>query len=99
MTRGDLTARNSLEHRAFVDDLLRRHGVDPSRTIENYHRDDPDRPPPYQFETGESLMDVAFRHPIKFIAIALSAPPASMMEHALEPDILRLTLVQGFRHG
>ena len=55
MTRGDLAASIPGTHRAFVHDLLARHGVDADRKIENYTRDDPDRPPPYQFETGEQL--------------------------------------------
>jgi hypothetical protein len=57
--------------------LLARHGVDADRALPDYTRDDPSRPPPYQFETGEAPMDVAFRHPIRLIANALGVPPAS----------------------
>ena len=35
MTRGDLAASIPETHRSFVDDLLRRHGVDPTRRLEN----------------------------------------------------------------
>lgn len=99
MTRGDLAASIPETHRAFVDDLLRRHGVDPSRRLENYTRDDPDRPPPYQFETGELLMDVAFRHPIKLIANALGVPPASMLERARAHGIPCAALVGAREHA
>jgi hypothetical protein len=74
MTRGNLAASIPPMHRSFVDDLLRRHGVDPSRRLENYSKDDPDCPPPYQFGTGEQLMDVVFRHGIKLIANAPGVP-------------------------
>jgi NAD(P)H-dependent flavin oxidoreductase YrpB (nitropropane dioxygenase family) len=37
---------------------------------------------PYQFDTGEKAMDVAFRHPIRLIANALGVPPASMLERS-----------------
>ncbi len=99
MTRGDLAASIPEGHRAFVDDLLRRHGVDPTRRLENYVRDDPGRPPPYQFETGEALMDVAFRHPIKLIANALGVPPASMLERAHAHGIPCAALVGAREHA
>jgi NAD(P)H-dependent flavin oxidoreductase YrpB (nitropropane dioxygenase family) len=79
-TLGDLAGRIPERHRAFVHDLLRRHDVDP--THGEHAREDPSRPVPYQFETGERLMDVAFRHPIRLIANALGVPPAGMLERA-----------------
>jgi NAD(P)H-dependent flavin oxidoreductase YrpB (nitropropane dioxygenase family) len=99
MTSGDLAASIPATHRAFVEDLLRRHDVDPTRRLENYHREDPDRPPPYQYETGELLMDVAFRHPIKLIANALGIPPASMMERARDHGIPCAALVGAREHA
>jgi NAD(P)H-dependent flavin oxidoreductase YrpB (nitropropane dioxygenase family) len=99
MTRGDLAGSIPETHRSFVEGLLRRHGVDPTRRLENYTRDDPDRPPPYQFETGELLMDVAFRHPIKLIANALGVPPASMLERARAHGIPCAALVGAREHA
>ena len=99
MTRGDLAATIPEQHRAFVEKLLRDRGVDPTRRLENYTRDDPDRPPPYQFETGEALMDVAFRHPIKLIANALGIPPASMLERARAHGIPCAALVGAREHA
>jgi NAD(P)H-dependent flavin oxidoreductase YrpB (nitropropane dioxygenase family) len=99
MTRGDLAASIPEAHRLFVDDLLRRHGVDPTRRLENYVKDDPDRPPPYQYETGEALMDIAFRHPIKLIANAPGVPPASMLERARAHGIPCAALVGAREHA
>ena len=84
-TQGDLAAQIPAAHRTFVLDLLRRHDVDPTQGT--YAREDPDRPPPYQFETGEKLMELAFCHPIRLIANALGVPPASMLERARQNGI------------
>ncbi len=96
-TQGDLAAQVPAAHRAFVHDLLRRHGVDPTQGT--YEREDPNRPPPYQFETGEKLMDVAFRYPIRLIANALGVPPASMLERARRHGIPCAALVGAREHA
>jgi NAD(P)H-dependent flavin oxidoreductase YrpB (nitropropane dioxygenase family) len=99
MTRGDLAATIPATHRAFVKNLLARHGVDSERPLPDYVRDDPSRPPPYQFETGDALMDVAFRHPIRLIANALGVPPASMLERARAHGVLCAALVGAREHA
>jgi NAD(P)H-dependent flavin oxidoreductase YrpB (nitropropane dioxygenase family) len=99
MTRGDLASSIPETHKTFVKDLLARHGVDADRPLPDYHRDDPDRPPPYQFETGEALMDVAFRHPIRLIANALGVPPASMLERARAHGVPTAALVGAREHA
>ncbi len=96
-TLGDLAGRIPDQHRSFVHDLLRRHHVDPTRGTHN--REDLDRPPPYQFETGEKLMDVAFRHPIRLIANALGVPPASMLQRARAAGIPCAALVGAREHA
>jgi NAD(P)H-dependent flavin oxidoreductase YrpB (nitropropane dioxygenase family) len=96
-TLGDLAERIPDQHRAFVHDLLRRHDVDPTRGT--HSREDLGRPPPYQFETGEKLMDVAFRHPIRLIANALGVPPASMLERARTAGISCAALVGAREHA
>ena len=95
----DLLAQIPDRHRRFVADLLCRHGVDPSRPLKGRRRDDPDAPPPYQHETGEALMDVAFRHPIRLIANALGVPPASMLARAKEHGIPCAALVGAREHA
>ena len=96
-TQRDLVARIPAGHRAFVDDLLRRHDVDPTRG--SYERENPDRPPSFQYETGENLMEVAFRHPIRLIANALGVPPASMLERARRHGIPCAALVGAREHA
>jgi NAD(P)H-dependent flavin oxidoreductase YrpB (nitropropane dioxygenase family) len=61
------------EYREFVNALLAEHGIEPlTRT----------RPPRVSVtdDASESLMEVAFKHPIKLIANALGRPPQSMLE-------------------
>jgi NAD(P)H-dependent flavin oxidoreductase YrpB (nitropropane dioxygenase family) len=96
-TLGDLAAAVPEGHRTFVRDLLRRHDVDPTRG--SHDREDPSRPVPYQLETGERLMDVAFRHPIRLIANALGVPPASMLERARRFSIPCAALVGAREHA
>jgi NAD(P)H-dependent flavin oxidoreductase YrpB (nitropropane dioxygenase family) len=96
-TQGDLAARIPDGHRDFVHDLLRRHDVDPTRGAD--FREHPGRPPAFQFETAEKLMDVAFRHPIRLIANALGVPPASMLERARHHRIPCAALVGAREHA
>ncbi len=96
-TQADLAARIPDAHRAFVHDLLRRHDVDPTRGTDP--REAADRPPAYQFETAEKLMDVAFRHPIRLIANALGVPPASMLARARHHGIPCAALVGAREHA
>jgi NAD(P)H-dependent flavin oxidoreductase YrpB (nitropropane dioxygenase family) len=96
-TQRDLAALVPAAHRAFVHDLLRRHDIDPTRGT--HSREDPDRPPSYQSETNEKLMDVAFRHPIRLIANALGVPPASMLERARIAGIPCAALVGAREHA
>ena len=96
-TLGDLTDQIPAGHRAFVHDLLRRNNVDPTQGT--HPREDPNLPVPYQFDTGDKLMDVAFRHPIRLIANALGLPPASMLERARHHRIPCAALVGAREHA
>ncbi len=96
-TQADLAARVSPAHRGFVHDLLRLHDVDPISG--HYQREDPDRPVSYQLDTGEHMMDVAFRHPIRLIANALGVPPSSMLERARRHGIPCAALVGAREHA
>ncbi|HUL98637.1 MAG TPA: nitronate monooxygenase family protein, partial [Mycobacterium sp.] len=60
------------EHHAYVDALLADHGIAPV----------PTRLPRVAItdDAGESLLEVAFKHPIKLIANALGRPPQSMLD-------------------
>lgn len=96
-TQRDIAALVPQTHRNFVNDLLRRHDIDPTRGT--HERENPDRPPSYQLETTEHLMDVAFRHPIRLIANALGVPPASMLERARRHAIPCAALVGAREHA
>ena len=96
-TQRELVAQVPAQHRDFAHNLLRRHGVDPTKGM--HEREDPNRPPSYQFETGERLMDVAFRHPIRLIANALGVPPASMLARARQHGIPCAALVGAREHA
>lgn len=96
-TQADIAEQVSPAHRGFVHDLLRSHDVDPISGY--YQREDPNRPVSYQFDTGEHLMDVAFRHPIRLIANALGVPPSSMLERARRHGIPCAALVGAREHA
>jgi len=96
-TQRDIAAQVPQPHRTFVNDLLRRHDIDPTSGAQE--RENPDRPPSYQYETGENLMDVAFRHPIRLIANALGVPPASMLDRARRHAIPCAALVGAREHA
>ena len=96
-TQRDLAAQVPEGHRTFVHELLRRNDVDPTRG--SYAREDADRPPSYQRETAERLMQVAFRHPIRLIANALGVPPDSMLEGARRHGIPCAALVGAREHA
>ena len=98
-SNGDLLARIPNSHRAFVRDLLSRHGIDPDRAMSMPARLDPDAPPAYQAETSEQLMDVAFAHPIRLIVNALGLPPPSMLERARRHGIPCAALVGAREHA
>jgi NAD(P)H-dependent flavin oxidoreductase YrpB (nitropropane dioxygenase family) len=72
----ELRALIPAEHREFVDALLRAHGVDPVPAAAPVGAaiGDPD--------TGARLLDVTFRHPVRFVANALGVPPPFMIERA-----------------
>ena len=95
-TARDVAAQIPEQHRQFVSDLLRRFDVDPTRPIGGTSSD---APVPFQRDTGERLMEVAFRHPIRLIANALGVPPASMLQRARAHGIPCAALVGAKQHA
>jgi len=87
------------QHRRFVDDLLRRFDVDPARPTATTALANADAPVPFQRDTGEHLIDVAFRHPIRLIANALGVPPESMLQRARTHGIPCAALVGAKEHA
>lgn len=78
LTSKALAARIPPQHRAFVDDLLKKHGVESAG--EHARARSEDAPPPFWPEEAMELLRVAFNHPIKMIVNALGKPPQEMID-------------------
>jgi len=93
VSRAELAERVPEAHREFVRGLLAQHGVaaDPDELFVL------DRVP--DAETGERLLDVAFRHPIRLIANALGVPPPFMTERAKAEGVPVAALVGAKEHA
>ena len=76
----ELRERIPPEHKKFIEDLMRRHQIDPSDLWDGRY-DDRDssvmRP-----DGAKKMLEVAFRHPIKMFVNALGVPPAEIIEEA-----------------
>lgn len=78
LTSKTLAARIPPQHRSFVDDLLKSHGVESAGEHARARSDD--APPPFWPEEAIELLRVAFNHPIKMIVNALGKPPQEMID-------------------
>jgi NAD(P)H-dependent flavin oxidoreductase YrpB (nitropropane dioxygenase family) len=79
------------EHRTFVENLLRRNGIEPKA-----------EPPQGRATTaydGEPLLDVAFKHPIRLIANALGIAPPMMLERGRHHGVPVAALVGAKEHA
>jgi NAD(P)H-dependent flavin oxidoreductase YrpB (nitropropane dioxygenase family) len=89
-----IAAQISQRHIDFTVDLLQRYGVEADanslvrRTL-----------PTIAPETGEALLDVAFRHPIRLIVNALGIAPASMIARGREHGVPVGALVGAKEHA
>lgn len=93
LTHEDQLARVPEGHREFVRDLLARHDLDMASFADDFLAMDT------QFEFGEQLLDVAFRHPIKLIASALGVAPSYMIEASREQGVPVASLVGAREHA
>lgn len=82
------------EHREFVAGLLTSHGI--PMTAGEVLRAAGQIP---DAEAGERLMDVSFRHPVKFIANALGVPPQFMIDRAKAEGVPVGALVGAKEHA
>ena len=93
----ELRARIPPEHRKFIEDLMRRHQIDPSDLWVGAY-DDRDssvmRP-----DGAKKMLEVAFRHPIKMFVNALGVPPAEIIEEAHSRGMLVGALTGSRRHA
>lgn len=80
-------------HREFVAQLLSSRGIEATAeevVQETLSAGD---------ESGQKLLDVAFRHPIKFIANALGVPPQFMIDRAKAEGVLIGALIGAKEHA
>ena len=78
LTSKKLAERIPQQHKEFVDNLLKTHGVDPAGDHARARTED--APPPFWPEEAMELLRVAFNHPIRMIVNALGVPPKEMIE-------------------
>src|SRR5215472_12422599 len=83
------------EHRAFVADLLDRYEVPALPEHLTGRRGTLN----VSAEDADTLLDMAFRHPIKLVASALGPPPAALTERAHARGVLVAALVGTVEHA
>jgi NAD(P)H-dependent flavin oxidoreductase YrpB (nitropropane dioxygenase family) len=93
LTHQDLLARVPESHRAFVRDLLARHHVDMASVVDDFLALDT------RFESGEQLLEVAFRHPVGLMASALGVAPAYMLERSRAEGVPVASLIGAREHA
>jgi NAD(P)H-dependent flavin oxidoreductase YrpB (nitropropane dioxygenase family) len=94
VTWKSLEARISPEHRAFTQNLLKKHGVELTTTAI------PDnQPQPFDAACALEVLEVSFRHPIRLIANALGVPPKAMIEMGRKHGVPVAALVGAKEHA
>jgi NAD(P)H-dependent flavin oxidoreductase YrpB (nitropropane dioxygenase family) len=94
VTWKSLEARISPEHRAFTENLLRKHGVELTTTEMAA-----DQPQPFDPQRALEVLDVSFRHPIRLIANALGVPPKAMIDMGRKHGVPVAALVGAKEHA
>ena len=79
------------EHRVFVENLLRRNGIEPKAEL-------PQGRATTAYD-GEPLLEVAFNHPIRLIANALGIAPPMVIERARRHGVPVAALVGAKEHA
>ena len=90
----ELDARIPEQHRSFLDDLLKRHGVPP---LPEGTRLAPEFAVGY--EKQREVIEIAFQHRISLIASALGPPPAWMIEQGREHGVKVAALAGTVEHA
>ena len=94
VTWKSLESRISPEHRAFVRNLLGKHGVELSITPISDNQ-----PQPFDAVRALEVLDASFRHPIRLIANALGVPPKTMIEMGRKHGVPVAALVGAKEHA
>lgn len=97
---GESVSKVPEEHRAFVRNLLEKHGIDPSTIVTEERLSRGTRLGDNMGDQGAgALLDVCFSHPIRLIANALGTPPPYMTERAKAEGVPVAALVGAKEHA
>jgi NAD(P)H-dependent flavin oxidoreductase YrpB (nitropropane dioxygenase family) len=94
VTWQSLERRIPSEHRAFTQDLLKRHGIEFRATSVPA-----DTPQPFDTVRALEVLEASFRHPIRLIANALGVPPKAMIEMGRKHGVPVAALVGAKEHA
>ena len=92
LSTGQLVDRIPAEYRTYVTELLAAHDI-PLDDEKRYGGSN------LSGDTGEQLLDVALKHPIKMMANALGVPPAYMIEAGASSGVPVAALVGAKEHA
>lgn len=99
VTYGVLAKRVPQQHKDFVKDLLRKHGIEPSQVIEGEQSRPSEGLISMQQENALRLIEISFRHPVGLIANALGVPPEQMIEMGHKHGVPVAALVGAPEHA
>ncbi len=99
VTYGALAKRVPQQHKDFVKDLLRKHGIEPSQVIEGEQSRPSEGLISMQQENALRLIEISFRHPVGLIANALGVPPEQMIEMGHKHGVPVAALVGAPEHA
>ena len=97
ISAAEIEARIPPEHKAHVESILARHGID---TKDLWDRDLGDNYGDNLRETGASVvLDAAFAHPVRMVVNALGVPPDFMLDRARQKGIVVGALAGAREHA
>jgi|TARA_B110000438_G_scaffold1489_1_gene1474 NAD(P)H-dependent flavin oxidoreductase YrpB (nitropropane dioxygenase family) len=82
-------------HKDFATGILKRHGIDAADVYSEHY----DRSSFLTKGKADSIIDVAFSHPIKLIANALGVPPTYMIDIARQNGVATAALIGTCEHA
>lgn len=97
LTAEEIEARIPPEHKAYVNSILARHGIDTGDLWNRKVRDD--FGDSMRERGAAAVLDVAFSHPVKMVVNALGVPPKFMMERSQQEGVLVGALTGAREHA
>ena len=99
VTARTLHERIPQSHRDFVNNLLTKHGIEPTQVPPPSRVHQSGAASSLQEDQAMKLLAVAFEHPIKLVANALGVPPQSMLEMGRKRGVPVAALVGAPEHA